>query len=84
MNMKRTIKMTLMALALLVCGAASAQTDLEYTVTGNGFRTTYVLNQYSLYTQWVATLQKVEPLEGETSTSYTMPSSGTVSYDNHN
>ena len=74
--------MALLTLMLLVCGSLSAQTNEEYVVESGGFRTTYLLNQYDYWGWDVATVKKVEIIEGQTPLYYMMPENGSVYYGN--
>ena len=74
--------MALLTLMLLVCGSLSAQTNEEYVVESGGFRTTYLLNQHDFWGWDVATVKKVEIIEGQTPLYYMMPENGSVHYGN--
>ena len=74
--------MALLTLMLLVCGSLSAQTNEEYVVESGGFRTTYLLNKYDFWGWNVATVKKVEIIEGQTPLYYMMPENGSVYYGN--
>jgi len=74
--------MALLTLMLLVCGSLSAQDNEEYVVESGGFRTTYLLNQHDYWGWNVATVKKVEIIEGQTPLYYMMPENGSVHYGN--
>lgn len=74
--------MVLLTLMLLVCGSLSAQTNEEYVVESGGFRTTYLLNRSDYWGWDVATVKKVEIIEGQTPLYYMMPENGSVHYGN--
>ena len=80
--MRQRLQLALLTLAMLVCGSLTAQTNEEYVVESGGFRTTYLLNQYDYWGWNVATVKKVEIIEGQTPLYYMMPENGSVYYGN--
>ena len=79
---RQRLQMALLTLMLLVCGSLSAQTNEEYVVESGGFRTTYLLNRSDYWGWDVATVKKVEIIEGQTPLYYMMPENGSVHYGN--